>query len=58
MTTLAGLIEKRRIVQVRLDMPIRRKKAEQEKLEEEKRMLDRAIECVKIIDGDCQNGKE
>lgn len=57
MTELETLIEKRRIVQSRLDMPIRRKKSEIEKLEEEKTALDRAIECVKIVEGDCQNGK-
>lgn len=57
MTELATLIEKRRIVQARLDMPIRRKKSEIEKLEEEKAALDRAIECVQIVEGDCQNGK-
>ena len=58
MTTLAYLIEQRRIVQNRLNWNIKLKKSEKIKLEEELRRLDRAIECVRMIDGDCQNGKE
>ena len=47
MTELATLIEKRRIAQTRLDMNIRRTKAEIEKLENEIKAYDRAIDLVK-----------
>ena len=43
MTELATLIEKRRVAQNRLDLPIRRNKKEQEELENYIKALDWAI---------------
>ena len=48
MTELATLIEKRRIAQTRLDLPIRRSKAEKEQLADEIRALDRAIDLMRL----------
>ena len=47
MTELATLIEKRRIAQTRLDLPIRRSKAEKEQLADDIRALDRAIDLMR-----------
>ena len=48
MTELATLIEKRRIAQTRLDMNIQRSKAEKEKLENEIKAYDRAIDLMRL----------
>ena len=47
MTELATLIEKRRIAQTRLNMNIQRSNEEREKLENEIKAYDRAIDLVK-----------
>ena len=48
MTELATLIEKRRIAQTRLDMNIQRSKTEIEKLENEIKAYDRAIDLFRL----------
>ena len=48
MTELATLIEKRRIAQNRLNMNIQRSKAEKEKLENEIKAYDRAIDLIRL----------